>query len=876
MTPWTADASDAPLQLGRTFADDAAGIYVTPVQVNPTTTPKSLDVVVNRGLFPGNAAPQVSLGASATTLSTGQQVTLTATATDADGDPLAYWWVLGDGKDYPNASSLSTSFNYAQDVTASVIVSDLKGGFGSAFVVLKVGSPGTYRVSGAVKENGNGVVGVRVFAAGHQVFTDSAGNYTLTGLVGGSTTVQALKPGYTLTPGFSNPLSVSGNLTNIDFNASRATYTLSGNVTSVGQAVVGATVGAGTYTTLTDSSGHYNLNGVPNGAYNLSCSLAGDSAFVTQGFVNPVVVQGASQSGLNFYENVWPVSGEVTGLAGPHTVSDGTHTAVTALSGGHWLYTLPKVPPGNWNLFATASGQVITPNFSNPVSVTGAALTGLDFTASAGTGWLVTGHVDEAGAALQGVTVSDGTRAGGTDSNGDYVLVGVPDGAYTLTPAKAGYQFSPATLSINVAGADSTGNDFGVLNANAPPSIAIPPHANPSLVKGTQTQLTVLGADPVEGEAALTYSWSLQYGPASVSFSPNGTNAAKGTTATFTQPGPYTMTVTVTDGGGKTASASITLVVVQDYATVTVLPNAPMVQVGNTQQFVAQVVDQFGGMVDFGGEAAWSIDGGGSISASGKLTATQPGDFTVTASVMGVVGTTPVHLVVGPVPHLTTGPTATPNPVTGATTQLSVLADDDMGEAQLTYAWTAVQPPAAVAFSASGTNAAKDTVATFTKVGTYNLQVEVTDAQGLSASGFVTVVVQGGGLATVTLAPQGASVAVGKTLQFSAQGQDLTGAAVATSSCTWAVSANGTIDGGGLFTANAVGGFDVTATCDGVTGTAHGTVTPVDLNTGGGGGSNGGKGCGCGTGVSAPWALLALMWFARALSRRERVPRRGG
>ena len=46
-----------------------------------------------------------------------------------------------------------------------------------------------------------------------------------------ATGVQALKPGYTVTPSFTNPLSINANLSNIDFNASRATYTLSGTVT---------------------------------------------------------------------------------------------------------------------------------------------------------------------------------------------------------------------------------------------------------------------------------------------------------------------------------------------------------------------------------------------------------------------------------------------------------------------------------------------------------------------------------------------------------------------------------------------------------------------------------------------------------------------
>ena len=57
-----------------------------------------------------------------------------------------------------------------------------------------------------------------------------------------------------------------------------------------------------------------------------------------------------------------------------------------------------------------------------------------------------------------------------------------------------------------------------------------------------------------------------------------------------------------------------------------------------------------------------------------------------------------------------------------------MLGADDGGEANLTYSWaTTGTPPAAVTFSANGTNAAKATTATFTAAGVYALQVTVKD-----------------------------------------------------------------------------------------------------------------------------------------------------
>ena len=97
----------------------------------------------------------------------------------------------------------------------------------------------------------------------------------------------------------------------------------------------------------------------------------------------------------------------------------------------------------------------------------------------------------------------------------------------------------------------------------------------------------------------------------------------------------------------------------------------------------------------------------------------------------------------GQVPTVATPATATPPTLNlGSTTQLSVLGADDGGEANLTYTWGAVgNPPGPVAFSANGSNAARNTVATFTANGTYNLFVIIRDVGGQSAISNVTVTV---------------------------------------------------------------------------------------------------------------------------------------
>jgi hypothetical protein len=65
--------------------------------------------------------------------------------------------------------------------------------------------------------------------------------------------------------------------------------------------------------------------------------------------------------------------------------------------------------------------------------------------------------------------------------------------------------------------------------------------------------------------------------------------------------------------------------------------------------------------------------------------------------------------------------------VTGTTASLSVLGADAAGAAKLVYNWSLTSEPAggSATFSANASNAAANTVSTFTKVGTYGVSVKI-------------------------------------------------------------------------------------------------------------------------------------------------------
>lgn len=224
VTPGSADGkNDSALLIGRTFSDRAAGIHITPL-AKGGTVPESLDLQVNLGKFTNNLPPGVTLSASASSAFAGAPVTFTATANDPDGDSLAYSWDFGDNSIVAaNTNRVSRSWGTAREYWVRCTVTDMKGGEGSAAVLVRIGNPSTYRISGRVLQGGKPVPGVRVEVSNTlQTYTVSDGSYILTGLARGTHTVKAISEGYIFTPnGFSNPLSVTANIEGANLEASQ-------------------------------------------------------------------------------------------------------------------------------------------------------------------------------------------------------------------------------------------------------------------------------------------------------------------------------------------------------------------------------------------------------------------------------------------------------------------------------------------------------------------------------------------------------------------------------------------------------------------------------------------------------------------------------
>ena len=345
---------DAQLQIGRTYSDHEANLHITPIKKGGTT-PESLDVQVNFGPFPGNQAPTLSLSPTNVTLGAGVGQTFTATATDPDGDTLAYYWEFDDnqtlgGTDFGGVNAdarfatngfhswTQNGINYVR-----CTVSDMKGHTKtlSATVTITNGLTAPATLSGTIKDElGNPLAGAIVNNylsgvpygatnfAGSSV-TAADGKYLI--VVPATNTfyhVSAMCQGYTFTnnTGFvtsTNYVGAAG-LTGVNFTRVRTNCTLSGGVYIAGRGYHSPTDG-----TLTVNDGSHSVivsNGgwqmtVPDGSLVTLTATATNPAYtVTSDFPKPYAVVDDVLT-LSFFVDV-PGAMPLTGFSSSGTNSN--------------------------------------------------------------------------------------------------------------------------------------------------------------------------------------------------------------------------------------------------------------------------------------------------------------------------------------------------------------------------------------------------------------------------------------------------------------------------------------------------------------------------------------------------------------------------
>jgi hypothetical protein len=245
------------------------------------------------------------------------------------------------------------------------------------------------------------------------------------------------------------------------------TYSISGTISPVAGGS-GATVtlgGAANATTTANSSGNYTFSGLANGTYTVTPSRAG---YTFTPASRSVTVSGANiTTGLNFtataQTSTYSISGTISPVAGGSgatvTLSGAASATTSADSSGN--YTFTGLANGTYTLTPSHTGYVFSPS-SQGVTVSGANVTGQNFTATANQTFSISGTISPtAGGSGATVTLSGAASATtAADSSGNYTFSGLANGNYVVTPSHTGYVFSPSIQAVTVNGANVTGQNF--------------------------------------------------------------------------------------------------------------------------------------------------------------------------------------------------------------------------------------------------------------------------------------------------------------------------------------------------------------------------------------------------------------------------------
>ena len=157
-------------------------------------------------------------------------------------------------------------------------------------------------------------------------------------------------------------------------------------------------------------------------------------------------------------------------------------TSATADSSGN--YTFTGLANGAYTVTPSKTGYTFGP-VNQAVTINGANLTGVNFTATANPTFSISGTLSPAaGGDLATVALSGSANATTiANATGNYTFTGLANGAYTVTPSNTGYTFSPVNQAVSVSGANVTGVNFTATVAQSH-SVALTWTASTSTVAG--------------------------------------------------------------------------------------------------------------------------------------------------------------------------------------------------------------------------------------------------------------------------------------------------------------------------------------------------------------------------------------------------------
>ncbi len=356
-------------------------------------------------------------------------------------------------------------------------------------------------------------------------------------------------------------------------------------------------------------------------------------------------------------------------------------------------------------------------------------------------------------------------------------------------------------------------------------SIALQP-VNPSVPNGSPEQFQAIGTytDNSTQDITTAVSWT----------STNTLVATIGASTGLAQSLSLGMT-SITAAQGMVTSPATTLTVTSAVLkSIDVEPASPSIAAGTTQQFKATGIYTDSTTQDLTTQVSWSSTDTNVVSISnaagsaGLATSAIPGLVTISATLNGIVGSTPLTVTAATLVSIAVTPSA-PSIAKGTSKQFTATGTyTDASQTDLTtqVTWSSSAPATATVSDLAGSQG----LAMGAGVGTATISAALSGKTGMT-----TLSVTAATLVSVAVTPATPSIARGTTIQFTATGtytdattQDLT------TQVTWSASAAGVAsisNGGsqGLATGLSVGTTSITATSGTVSGSTNLTVTSATL-----------------------------------------------
>ncbi|MFM2165844.1 MAG: hypothetical protein RIS79_215 [Verrucomicrobiota bacterium] len=474
--------TDAAISLGATFSDTESGIHLTTVAANDN--PRFIDVQVNLGSYPTNQKPVMTLAASSDVVPVNATVTFTATASDPDGDALAYnWQHFGGGTQIvsPNSNVMTRQFTAAGTYIVTCTVSDMKGGTVTRNQLITVGSSTTFTISGRVTLLGQGLQDVVITANGaNGVISDADGYFTIPALTANTYTLTPLLYGYSFGELFNNSITVGPNFSGANFEATAQSLVTITALNPASNELSPVTPGTFRITRTGDNSQDLvvNVNSAIGGA-TITTDYTLSPAYVTgsQGFstftipadadtldvtVTPVV-DASSEGPETVILQLGPGNGYLVGSASSATVviaDDDTALPKVSLTATKNSTMENLVDPAVFTISRTGSTAAdLTMNYA----VSGTAGSGADFSALSGSVTILAGN---ASATVQITPVDDSI----SENLETVILTLSTNAAYILDPlatTATASIYDDDLQTVNVTASDATATEIDLTVSGA-------------------------------------------------------------------------------------------------------------------------------------------------------------------------------------------------------------------------------------------------------------------------------------------------------------------------------------------------------------------------------------------------------------------------